>query len=192
MNDPNRPSLGARIGPVKAVSAVVFVLFAAFAMFLATRAPYQNAASAAVVGESVPAVAGVSYDGTDFDVDDVLRANRTMAPADQAWVVVNFFASWCIPCEVENPELIRFDEQGAACPTRLVGVAMSDTRDDVAEFFAERGGDWPVLVGDTNGIIVDFGVTAPPETLIVAPSGVVVQKMIGAVTYDRLVEAIRC
>lgn len=181
-----------RIGVVKVISGLTFLLLAGFALFLFTRSPYQNLPSTAVLGEPVPSVSGVSYDGTAFDIDTVLAANRTLAPADQEWVVVNFFASWCVPCEVENPELIRFDEEGAACPTRLVGVTISDDRDNVAEFFERRGGDWPVLVGDTNQIIVDFGVTAPPETLIVTPSGLVVQKMIGATTYDRLVQAIQC
>ncbi len=177
---------------IKVVSALLFLVAAGFAMFLATRNPYQNSPSAAVLGEPVPAVAGVSYDGTIFDIDKVLVANRRLPPDEQEWVVINFFASWCVPCEIENPELIRFDEEGAACPTRLVGVTISDEEEAVAEFFEQRGGGWPVLVGDTNRIIIDFGVTAPPETVVVAPSGLVVEKMIGAVTYDRLVGAIRC
>lgn len=180
------------LSAVQVAAAVVGVVIVAFIVLLATRDPQQNGPNNAVVGEAVPAFTGVSYDGRSFAIDDVLAANRTLAPADQEWVVVNFFASWCVPCEIEHPELIRFDEEGVGCPSRLVGVTINDTEDGVIDFFERRGGDWPVLVGDTNPIIIDFSVTAPPETIVVAPSGIVVQKLIGAVTYDQLADSIQC
>ena len=49
-----------------------------------------------------------------------------------------------------------------------------------------------MLVGDTAGIVVDFSVLAPPETLVVAPSGVIVAKFFGAVSYDQIAGAIQC
>ena len=61
-----------------------------------------------------------------------------------------------------------------------------------AAFFERLGGDWPVLVGETNSTVVDFGVTAPPETVIIAPSGLVVQKIVGKTTYEQLGELIPC
>lgn len=182
----------ARLTPIQVAVGVVAIVLVAFIVLLATRDPQQNGPNNAVVNEAVPAFSGTSYDGAAFDIDDVLAANRLVAPEEQEWVVVNFFASWCVPCITENPELIRFDEEGAACPSRLVGVSINDTEQDVSDFFDRHGGDWPVLVGDTNSIIIDFSVTAPPETIIVAPSGVVVSKIIGATSYDRLVGAIRC
>ena len=183
---------GRGLSPLQVSVAVIGVVIVAFIVLLATRDPQQRPANNAVVGESVPPVAGLSYDGSTFDIEDILLANRTSPAAEQQWVVVNFFASWCVPCEIEHPELIRFDQEGAACPTRLVGVAIRDTEAGVIDFFERRGGGWPVLVGDTNTTIIDFSVTAPPETIIVAPSGLVVRKIIGATTYDDLVESIPC
>ena len=177
---------------VQVAAAVVGVVIVAFIVLLATRDVHQNERSDAPIGEAVPNVAGVSYDGSTFDLEEVLAANRLLPPDEQVWVVVNFFASWCIPCQTEHPELIRFDTEGMACPTRLVGVSIRDSPERVAEFFEQRGGDWPVLVGDTNSIIIDFSVTAPPETVIVTPSGIVGAKFIGAVTYEQLVDAIPC
>lgn len=182
----------ARLSPIQVTVGLVSLILVAFIVLLVTRDPQQNGPNDAVVNEAVPAFSGISYDGTAFDIDEVLAANRLLSPEEQEWVVINFFASWCVPCITENPELIRFDEEGAACPSRLVGVSINDTEEDVRDFFERRGGDWPVLVGDTNSIIIDFSVTAPPETIIVAPSGLVVGKLIGATTYDRLVGSIRC
>ncbi len=113
-------------------------------------------------------------------------------------MVVNFFGSWCVGCIEEHDELVRFDTEGvlgsggSECSTRLVGVTFSDTAEKVEAFFEARGGDWPVLVGETNSMVVDFGVTAAPETAVVAPDGMVVAKFTGPLTYERLAEVIRC
>ncbi len=177
---------------VQIAAAVVGIVVLGFVVLLATRDVQRNGPNTDIVGQSVPPVAGVSYDGTRFDIDDILRANREVARADQTWVVVNFFASWCVPCRVEHPELIRFDTEGTSCPTRLVGVTFQDQAENVASFFDELGGDWPVLVGDTASMVIDFSVLTAPETVVVAPSGLVTAKIIGETSYDQLTEAVQC
>lgn len=193
-------------GPVAARSAntvriaagVVAVVIAVFVVLLATRDTAQNGPNFDIVGAASPPVVGIGYDDTTFDLDQVLIDNRSLPAEEQTWVVVNFFASWCAPCEAEHPDLIRFDTEGVVrpdgteCSTELVGVTFGDTAANVEAFFDERGGDWPVLVGDTNGMVVDFGVTSAPETVIVAPNGVVWQKITGQTSYDQLVEMIPC
>lgn len=186
-------------GPsIRVTAGVVGVVVLVFIALLATRQPAENDPSFDIVGEPSPPVAGVSYDGATFDLDEILLANRQLPPEEQTWVVVNFFASWCAPCEAEHPDLIRFDREGllrpdgTACSTELVGITVRDDADDVADFFDRLGGDWPVLVGETNSSVVNFGVTAPPETVIIAPNGLVVQKIVGQTSYEQLTEVIPC
>ena len=83
---------------VQVAAAVVGVVIVAFIVLLATRGVHENERSDAPIGEAVPNVAGVSYDGSTFDLEEILAANRLLPPEEQVWVVVNFFASWCIPC----------------------------------------------------------------------------------------------
>ncbi len=181
-----------RPSAVKLIAAVVGVLAVGFVVLLATRDAQRNGPNTDIVGQPVPPVAGVSYDGNRFDIDEVLSANRELARAEQTWVVVNFFASWCAPCRAEHPDLIRFDDQGTSCPSRLVGVTFQDSAENVSSFFDTLGGDWPVLVGDTASMVIDFGVLTAPETVVVAPSGLVTAKIIGETTYDQLSEVIEC
>ena len=104
---------------------------------------------------------------------------------------MNFFSTTCVPCIVEHPELVEFSERHAAVGDAVVvSVAFDDSADNVREFFLENGGDWPVLTGDTGSIAVAYGVTAVPESYLVAPSGVVAAKIIGGVTADQLDERI--
>jgi cytochrome c biogenesis protein CcmG/thiol:disulfide interchange protein DsbE len=103
-------------------------------------------------------------------------------------VVVNFFASWCVPCVREHPELVAFAAAHEG-DVQVVSVVFDDDPGAVEAFFAREGGDWPVVVGDTGRIALDFGVTGVPESYLVAPTGVVVAAFYG-VTQRLLDEAL--
>lgn len=160
-----------------AVSIVVAVVAVAFVWVLATREPgTDRQASSPLIGEAAPPVTGRTLDGGSFDIDD--HQGR--------WVVVNFFATWCVPCQQEHPDLVAFDEaHRQAGDARVVSVLYDDSPDDARDYFARNGGDWPVVVDDT-GIANDYGVTGVPETYLVAPNGRVAVKLIGGVTQDGL------
>jgi cytochrome c biogenesis protein CcmG, thiol:disulfide interchange protein DsbE len=101
---------------------------------------------------------------------------------------VNFFATWCVPCVKEHPELIAFTESHADDDVSVVSVSYGrDT--EVQEFFENNGGDWPVITDDDAQISLDFGVTGVPESYVISPDGVVVAKFTG-VTADGLDEII--
>jgi len=157
--------------PVAVVLSLLIVL-------LATREPAsQRAVNFELRGDIAPLVAGEGLDGTWFDIDD--HSSR--------WVVVNFFSTTCVPCVREHPELVEFHERHAPIgDVAVVSVAFDDSAQNVRDFFTEYGGDWPVLAGDTGSFAVSYGVIAVPETYLVAPGGVIVEKLIGGVTADQL------
>lgn len=173
-----RSPWAARLG-----AAVIAVVLAGLVVALvsAIRDDDGARASSALLGEVVPDISGPTLQGGDYDIDD--RRNQ--------WVVVNFFASWCVPCRNEHPELVAFDEAHRDVgDASVVSVILNDEPDDVAAFFTENGGDWPVLLDEDSDAVVEFGVTAPPETYLVAPSGVVAAAWIGQVTRADLDGAI--
>jgi cytochrome c biogenesis protein CcmG, thiol:disulfide interchange protein DsbE len=161
-----------------AASVVVALLLALMVAVLATRDPStERASQSPLIGQLAPATAGTTLDGEEVSIDD-FRGR---------WVVVNFFASWCIPCQTEHPQLAAFDAahraQGDAV---LVGVTFDNKTEDAREFFAENGGDWPVIDDPDNSIGVAYGVAQVPETFVIHPNGTVVQRYAGAVTRAEL------
>ena len=165
-----------RIAPLIAVPVAVIMLL--FVILLATRNPAgERLAKSPLVGKAAPAVEGVTTTNDQFTLERVRGE----------WVVVNFFGSWCTPCIQEHPELVNFQNahRGAGDAT-VVSVAFADSPTAVRQFFEKHGGSWPVLAEKTDGIAVSYGVIKVPETYLVSPTGLVVAKLIGGVTEDRL------
>ncbi len=104
------------------------------------------------------------------------------------YVVLNFFASWCVPCEQEHPELVRFQERHAAVgDATVVQVLYNDKPGPARDFFRKRGAaGWPVLIDDQGQFALDYGVTGPPETFLIDPQGNVLAGVKGAIDQARL------
>ena len=175
---------GPRASSVRPASVAVGVVLALLVAVLGWQvvAGDDDAVSSGLVGRAAPAVVGTARDGTPVDIDRWRGS----------WVLVNFFATWCVPCIREHPELVEFSERhqpgGPGVPVELVSVAFDDNPEAVGTFFDERGGDWPVLVDNTGPIALDFGVRGVPESYLISPAGQVVGLFLG-VTADGLDEA---
>jgi cytochrome c biogenesis protein CcmG/thiol:disulfide interchange protein DsbE len=154
------------------LSVTVGVVASLFIGLLATRdSAADRIAPSRLLGRPAPDVSGPALDGSRF----------SLAALQGRYVVVNFFATWCIPCEKEHPHLVRFAEGGAA---EVVSVIYDDSLPNVRRFFAERGGDWPVV--DDPGAKVDWGLRGVPESFLVGPDGTVLSRVLGGVTQAGL------
>ncbi len=159
--------------------AVAVVLTGLFVVLVGADPDGGSSAKSPLLGRPAPEAVGELDDGTTFD----------LSRRKGSWVVLNFFTADCVPCIQEHPELIEFAEQQAALGgegAELYSVVVSDSRSDVEEFFAARGGDWPVVYSDRDAFSVAFGVAAVPETWIIDPSGVVQLRLISKVTAEQL------
>lgn len=167
----NRPRHGAR----RAALAVA-VLLAAFVGVLATREPAATReADSPLLGHPAPQLVGRGLDGRPFRLSS-MRGR---------FVVVNFFATWCVPCRKEHPELVRFQNLHVAKgDATLVSIIYDDEIATVRRFFADKGGEWPVI--DAASAKVDFGVRGVPESFVIDPQGFVVARVVGGVKAESL------
>jgi cytochrome c biogenesis protein CcmG/thiol:disulfide interchange protein DsbE len=102
------------------------------------------------------------------------------------WVVVNFFASWCIPCQQEQADLVRFDNRHQTAGDAVVFAVRFDDPDGPAirKLMNDSGAHFPVLEAlDAN---IHWGVTGPPESFLVDPNGIVLAHIIGKVNANAL------
>lgn len=162
------------------VVLVVAALLAGLFVVLAGSDPATNeSADTYLMNRPAPEAVGTTDAGASFD----LGRRRG------SWVVLNFFTSDCVPCIQEHPELVAFAEQQASLGVQgaeLYTIVYDDDQERVEAFFADNGGDWPVVYDDRGAIAVNFGVSKVPETWIIDPYGVVRARYISRVTADFL------
>jgi cytochrome c biogenesis protein CcmG, thiol:disulfide interchange protein DsbE len=105
-------------------------------------------------------------------------------------VVVNFWASWCTECRIEQPELNsaweRFRDSGVV----MLGVNFQDAAGDARQFAATSGAAYPLVVDEDSSTALDFGLRGVPETFLIDRDGRVVDRIVGPVTATALAERI--
>jgi len=153
---------------------VVLVAGASLVAVLATRPPATaTEVDTPLLGQHAPLVDGVTLAGQRF----------SLSSWRGRWVVVNFFASWCPPCQQEEAELVTFAyRHRAPGDVAVVGVVYDDTAARARSFLSSTGATWPAVGDPTGQIALDYGVRGPPETFLVSPGGVVLVHLDGAVT----------
>lgn len=162
--------------------AIGVVMIAFFVVLVGAEDANTRATATTLAGKPVPEVIGDTIDGDRYRI----------STERGKWVLVNFFATWCIPCREEHDDLIRFQEAGnASGDATVVGIIFSDSPEDVREFREKEGGDWPMVIDPNGSMSVDFGVRGVPESFLVSPDGVVVSKVVGGVRYEALAELLR-
>jgi cytochrome c biogenesis protein CcmG, thiol:disulfide interchange protein DsbE len=157
--------------------------FVALAWFLSLslRPPPLATMQSALIGRPAPALTLPGLGGQGFD-------NRGIAPADLAApgkvTLVNVFASWCIPCREEAPEL---QQLARARGVRLIGIAYKDKPEAVRAFLATYGNPFERVVTDLDGRAgIEWGISGVPETFVLDRHGIV-RGHFGPLSQDGLV-----
>jgi len=150
--------------PVAALVALV-VLFAGYSL---RRDP--KVVPMALVGKPTPALVLPRLEGGGAE---------PLRPLIQGPALVNFYASWCVPCAQEAPSLMALKAEGV----RIIGIAYENKPADAKGFLARYGDPFEATLVDLDGRGgVEFGVTGVPETYAVDAAGVIRDKRAAPIT----------
>lgn len=97
--------------------------------------------------------------------------------------LLNFWASWCLPCIAEAPQLEALNEQGAT----VVGIAIRDKPEDIARFLEEHGNPYAAIASDDiSAVQLALGSSGLPETFVIDGEGVVRYQHIGDIRAEHV------
>jgi thiol-disulfide isomerase/thioredoxin len=160
------------------IALTAAVLLVAFGVVLAVQ--HRSEASVPrLVQEHKPVP---TFDLTTLDHKQV--SSRSLAGKTY---VVNFWNSWCIPCEQEQPALKTFYASHRNEPDfAMVGIVRDDDPRSIRDYVAGNSITWPVAFDPSGSAGLGFGTTGQPETYVISPRGVAACGSIGPVTVAEL------
>ena len=137
----------------------------------------SGAAAAAREGRPAPDFRLVTPSGDTLRLSD-LRG---------AYVLLNFWASWCGPCRGETPDLQRLSERTAHTRLRVLGVNQQETAAQAAAFATEFGVSYPIVLDRNGDVSAAYRIgRGLPVSLLLDPSGVVVRIYLGRLQADAI------
>jgi cytochrome c biogenesis protein CcmG/thiol:disulfide interchange protein DsbE len=126
-----------------------------------------------LIGKPVPA----------FNLPPVRPGDQGFSRADLGGepVLLNYYASWCVPCRVEQPVLMRLRAEGVS----IHGVDWKEAPAEGAQWLAQHGDPYIRVGNDQSGRTgIDMGVSGVPETFVVDKQGRVRYRHVGALTSE--------
>ncbi len=146
-------------------------LFVAFFVLVASQLmnPASTTVESAMIGKPLPefTLKPASADRPGLATQDMRDGQPRL---------LNVFASWCVPCAAEAPQLAALERGGA----NIVGVAIRDRPEDVAVFLAEHGNPFSRIgADDLSEVQVGIGSSGVPETFVIDGKGVIRYQHIG-------------
>ena len=128
-----------------------------------------------------------------FDLPLLDGGGRSVRSADLGGqiVVVNFWASWCVPCRQEAPDLEAFARRWSGRGVELVGIIYNDTDRNARAFRDEFRLTYPQVKDPGARAALDYGVFGVPETYVIDERGVVMAKILGRMGRGYLDDVIR-
>ena len=164
----------ARSGPFRWVAVAVVVVVLVLGVAFATRFGNDpRAVHSPLIGRPAPAVRLSPLGGGDHFLLSDLRGRP---------LVVNFWASWCVPCRAEHRELAAAHSRYAHQGVRFLGVVYQDDPARARGFLDELGWTHEYATDPGSRAAIDFGVFGVPETFFVDRDGIVRGRVAGPVT----------
>jgi len=130
-----------------------------------------------LIGQEVPIMDLDIKFFEDFEtnfLEEILKSDKIK--------IVNFWASWCLPCEVEHPILMGLSKKSEFI---IIGVNYKDTIEGADKFLNEKGNPYDLVVIDDEGMMgIEMGLTGVPETFVVNEKGKIIYRIVGPINNE--------
>ena len=130
-----------------------------------------------LIGQEVPLMELETVFFEEFenkDLVDILKSNKIK--------IINFWASWCLPCEVEHPILMGLSKKSDFV---IIGINYKDTEEGSARFLSEKVNPYDLIIIDDKGKMgIEMGLTGVPDTFVVNAQGKIIYRIVGPINNE--------
>ena len=156
------------------VSLLVFIL----GIFYLSLNRSSNYDTKFLVGNKIADIKLQSLKSEKFFTNDNFKNNK--------YTLINFWASWCAPCRVEHPYLMRLSKKKGI---KILGINFKDKKINALKFLDELGDPYDYLAKDSSGKqSVNFGIYGIPESILIDNKFNILKKIIGPLNERDLEE----
>ena len=154
---------------------LILLTICLFALIYLLSNKDPNKPPSALINKNVPNFESNSL----YEVDNIIKTQDLKNKK----VLINFFASWCVPCKIEHP---LFFELSKGYPNLyILGFNHKDNKNDAKKYLSQDGNPYNFVGVDNDGMIaLEFGVFGLPETFLVNESGKIIYKFMGPLTKE--------
>ena len=153
---------------------ILFIFLFIIGIFYISLTRDTNYNTSSLINKETPEFKIISFDETTlYTRDDIKKNNFTL---------INFWASWCVPCKIEHPILMKLSQTKNLM---IIGVNFKDKERQAKTFLNDLGNPYDLLAKDENGKqSVKFGIYGIPESILINKDLMIIQKFVGPLSVD--------
>jgi len=157
---------------IKIIISLIFLFVIGIFYLSLTRDTNYNTSS--LINKEAPEFKVISFDEINFYTRDDIKKNN--------FTLINFWASWCAPCKIEHPVLMKLSQTNNLI---ILGINFKDKETQARTFLRELGDPYDLLAKDKTGKqSVRFGVYGIPESILINKDLTIIQKFVGPLSFD--------
>ena len=153
---------------------ILFIFLFVIGIFYISLTRDTNYNTSSLINKETPEFKIISFDNSNsYTRDDIKKNNYTL---------INFWASWCAPCKIEHPILMKLSQKKNLM---ILGINFKDKERQAKTFLSELGNPYDLLAKDKNGKqTVRFGVYGIPESILINKDLMIIQKFVGPLSFE--------
>ena len=157
------------------IKIIIFLIFFfIISVFYISLTRETNYDTSNLINKKITEFNVINADETGFYTKDDLKKND--------FTLINFWASWCAPCKVEHPILMRLSKSKKL---KILGVNFKDKDKQAKKFLSDLGNPYDFLAKDINGKqSVSLGIYGIPESILINNELLIMQKFVGPLSFD--------